>query len=57
MSITDNLGLLAEKHPADKSTNGVVGKIGRKMPTAPSNKEINPISIPISPALNNDLKV
>jgi hypothetical protein len=33
---------LAEKHPADKSTNGVVGRIGIKIPMPPKMRNITP---------------
>jgi hypothetical protein len=34
-----------EKQPADNKTKGVVGSTGRKMPTAPKDKEKIPIII------------
>jgi hypothetical protein len=40
----ESLGLLAEKHPADNKINGVVGRIGRKMPIAPKANAINPMN-------------
>jgi hypothetical protein len=43
LSRADSLGLLTEKHAPAKSTNGVVGKIGKNIPTVPRRSAMHPI--------------